>query len=130
MKTQFLVTFEFRYSDAPKHDGESEQYCNKKVTIGVFDTRDEANEAGNKELEKFEARFKLNPNYNKKERFSNNGGCFGSANTLISNLGYIQTPFTFYAKITELKYNDIDTVIDGVIDAAKRYRKYKKNLND
>lgn len=40
---KFLVTIEFRYSDAPKYEGESSQYITKEITIGVFDTRDEAN---------------------------------------------------------------------------------------
>ncbi len=48
---KFLVTIEFRYEDAPRYRDESYQYISKKITIGVFDTRDEANIEGNKSLE-------------------------------------------------------------------------------
>ena len=125
---QYLVTIEFRYSDAPKTGEESERYISKKITIGVFDTRELANEAGNKELDKFEAKFKMNPHYNKKERFSMRGGCFGSPNNLVTGLGYIQKPFDFYAKIERLKYGDIDEEIDDAISARKRYVEYKRSI--
>lgn len=127
---KFLVTIEFRYEDAPKYDGESPEHITKKITLGVFDTRDEANVSGNKALEVFEKHFNLNPNYNKKVRFSNNGGCFGSPKDLISNLAYLQTPFSFYAKITKLKYGDVEESILNAIEAVKRYREYQATEND
>lgn len=121
---KFLVTIEFRYSDAPKHEDDSPQYVNKKITLGVYDTRDEANESGNKALELFETKFKLNPYHNRKERFSNNGGPFGYPKDLITNLAYLQTPFSFYAKITTLKYEDIEHHINNAIEATKRYKTF------
>ena len=124
---KFLVTIEFRYNDSPKYEGESSQYISKKITIGVFDTRDEANTEGNKSLEVFEKYFKLNPHYNKKERFSNNGGSFGSPRYLISNVTWIQSPFAVYVKITKLKYDDVEESIIEAINATKRYRKYKES---
>lgn len=122
---KFLLTIEFRYQDSPKCSGQYSQHITKTITLGVFDTRDEANLNGNKALEIFEKRFKLNPNYNKKDRFSNNGGCFGYPKDLITNLGYIQTPFEFFAKITPLKYDDIEETINNVMDAVKRYKEFK-----
>jgi hypothetical protein len=124
---KYLVTIEFRYSDAPKYDYDYDSTSrNKEVTIGVYDDFDDACKGGNKVLEYLETKYKLNPNYNRKERFSKNGGCFGSKRTLISNLAYIQTPFTFYAKITTLKYEDsIEDVIDSVANSVSNYRKYK-----
>lgn len=120
---KYLVTIEFRYNDAPKYNGEHPEYISKTITLGVFDTRDEANLSGNKALEIFEKHFKLNPNYNyKKERFSNNGGCFGNPNDLITDLGYLQTPFSFFAKITPLKYNDVEQTIIDVIEATNMYK--------
>lgn len=119
---KYLLTIEFRYSDSP--DGESEKYMMKKVTLGVFDTRDEANTEGNKALEIFEKHFKLNPNYNSKERFSNRGGCFGTPKDLICNGAYVLTPFEFYAKITKLKYDDVEQTILSALEATKRYREY------
>jgi len=125
--TKELVTIEFRYNDAPKGDHDSD-YKNKKITIGVFDTFDEAATAGNKALEVFEKHFKLNPAWNRKERFSKNGGCFGEPQRLISALAYLQTPFDFYAKITKLTYADVDETINEVLEAVKRYKKYENSL--
>jgi len=126
---KYLVTLEFRYSDVPV--GEWDGECKiKKITIGIFDDFDRACIAGNKVLEMFEARFPLNPNYNVKERFSKNGGCFGFRKTLITNLGYLTTPFAFFAKITDLKIRDVDESIDEVLDAGIRCKKYRAEKDD
>src|SRR5574338_314108 len=89
---KFLLTIEVRYNDAPKYEDDGVQYLTKTITLGVFDTRDEANVTGNEALEIFEKYFKLNPNWNRKERFSNNGGPFGYPKDLVSNSAYLQTP--------------------------------------
>lgn len=123
---KFLVTIEFRYHDAPKYDEEYTPFHCKTITLGVCDTRDEANKIGNDGLVKFERHFKLNPHYNTKERFSNNGGCFGRPNDLITDSAYLLTPFSFFAKITKLNYADVDETIQGVMDAVKRAYEYKK----
>jgi len=121
MKTQFLTTIEFRYNDAPKYDDDNVQHLNKIVTLGVFDTIQEAQTAGNKVLELLESNYKLNPNYNIKQRLG-----LGRYNkNLITDLGYIKTPFSFYLKITELKYNDLEQVIIDATESIKRYKQFK-----
>ena len=122
--TKELVTIEFRYHDAPKGECDSE-YKSKKITIGIYDTLDEAIVEGNKALEVFEKHFKLNPAWNKKDRFSKNGGCFGYPQRLITPLAYLQTPFDFYAKITQLKYDDVEQTIVEALDAVKRYKEHR-----
>lgn len=117
--TKELVTIEFRYRDKPKNEDFS-GHKTKTITIGVFDTFDEAIIEGNKSLEIFEKKFKLNSAWKRKERFSKNGGCFGSANRLITDLAYLQTPFSFFAKITTLHYNEVEESINGVLEAIKR----------
>lgn len=126
MSTQqkHLVTIEFRYNDVSKDSSET-QHKFKTLTIGVFDTVDDAITEGNKALEVFEKHFKLNPHWNRKERFSKNGGAFGSMHNLISDSAYLTTPFTFYAKITKLNYYDVESTILEVVEATKRYRAYK-----
>jgi len=121
---KYLLTIEFRYSDAPKFENDLTSQ-NKTVTIGVFDEFDTAAIKGNEVLEVFEKHFKLNSHYNRKERFSKNGGCFGSPKTLITDLAYLQTPFSFYAKIETLNYLNIEQTILDVIESAKRYKEYK-----
>ena len=120
---KYLVTIEFRYSDAPDRFDSTTR--NKEITIGVFDAIDEAYTKGNEALTKLEGRFNLNPHYNKKERFSKNGGAFGSNKHLITNLRYLKTPFQFFAKITTLKFDSVESSIDDVLDSVKRYRDFK-----
>jgi len=120
----YLTTINLRYHDAPKPGNDNDQYIDKTITLGVFDTREEANEAGNKALEVFERYFKLNPNYNKRERFSSTGGLWGSPKDLISDLGYIKTPFAFYAKVTPLVYADVEQTILDAVAACNRHNEW------
>ncbi len=121
-----LVTIEYRYKRIPKSDIDCE-HTSKTITIGVFDGFHEACIHGNDALEALEARFSLHRypsgKYAKKERFSLNGGCFGSKVSLVTNLAYLKTPFNFFAKITELIHEDIDSCVDGILDEVKEYRK-------
>ena len=126
---KFLLTIEFRYHGMPKFE-EGGTARTSISAAGVYDDFNEACKEGNSLLENLENRFPLHvfPNGKgvaKKERFSKNGGCFGSKKDLISNLAYLTTPFDFYAKITTLKYDAIDSVVDEVIDSIKKYRVYK-----
>ena len=128
---KYLVKIEFRYSDAPKTEDESTSK-NKIITIGIYDTFEDACQNGNNLLEVLESKFELHqsPGCRKtsKERFSKNGGCFGSKKTLVANLAYLKTPFEFYATIETLKYSPIDEAIESVVSASKRYISYKKKL--
>ena len=120
---KFLVTIEFRFKDAPKFEDDYSSKS-KTVTIGVFDSFEDAANEGNKSLEIFEKHFDLNPHWERKERFSKSGGVFGSENNLITNTTYLQTPFSFYAKIQTLKYFNLEETILEVIEAEKRYKKF------
>lgn len=128
---KYLVQIEFRYLDAPKNEMHSTSK-NKFVTIGVYDTFEQACENGNKLLETLENKFELHifPSGAKatKERFSLNGGAWGGKKDLITDLAYLKTPFSFFAKITTLNYLDIDETINEVLGAGQRYREYKTNL--
>ena len=129
---KYLVRIDFRYFDAPETEDRT-TLKNKMVTIGVYDTFEDACQNGNNLLEVLESKFELYqfPDGRKasKERFSKNGGCFGSKNTLVTNLAYLKTPFAFYVKIETLKYNPIDEVIENVVSASKRYRNYKSEVS-
>jgi len=128
---KYLVTIEFRYRDKPKNENDC-SYKSKTITIGVYDTFNEACENGNNILEVMESKFKLHvfPSGEKakKERFSKNGGSFKSKKALITNLAYLQTPFQFFAQIKTLKYTNTNESIDDIVTAIKRY-KHSKNLN-
>jgi len=129
---KYLVTIEFRYTDEPTIL--RSEYKNKYVTIGVYDTFEDACLNGNLLLENLESKFKLHsyPDASKakRNRFSENDGCFGNKQDLVSNLAYLNTPFNFYAKIETLRYDCIDTSINEILDSVKRYRDYKKDQNN
>lgn len=131
--TKELVTIEFRYHDKPKYDRDSGS-ATKRITIGMFDTLDEAIIEGNKALEIFEKHFKIHkfPNGSeaKKDRFGKNNGCFGSPTRLITPLAYLQCPFDFYAKIEKLTYGDVEETITEVLEATKRYKEHKNSEQD
>jgi hypothetical protein len=131
---KYLVAIEFRYSDAPKFENDSGTSNSKTITIGVYDNFDEAIEKGNKALEKLESKFAIHtfPDGRKatKERFSKNGGCFGTANKLVTDLAYLKTPFSFYAKITTLKHLDLDEAIFDLIEARNRYVSFREKELD
>lgn len=127
---KYLVTIAFNYSDAPKYEGDY-NFKQEKITIGIYDTFNEACTNGNNLLEFLESKFELHqfPDGSKaskiKNRFSKNGGCFGGKHDLITNLAYLKTPFNFSAKIVTLKYKPIDEVVNNIIESVKRYRDYE-----
>lgn len=126
---KYIVTIEFRYSDAPRHEDDFTSR-NKEITIGIYDDFDSACIGGNDLIKSLESKFKLHVfpkgrGTAKKERFSKNGGAFGSKRDLITNLAYLQTPFAFFAKIKTLNYDPIDEVLDDVVSSCKRSRAYK-----
>jgi len=129
---KYLVKIEFRYYDAPEtEDGSTSK--NKILTIGIYDTFEVACKNGNNLLEVLESKFELHqfPNGTKapRERFSKNGGSFGSKKTLVTNLAYLKTPFAFYATIETLECSPINEAIENVVSASKRYINYKNNNN-
>ena len=120
-----LVTFEFRYNDKPENKDLS-QYKSKTVTIGVFDTIEEAFEEGNKALN------------NLKESFNfYNGDCFKKKvlfgrvfdERLVScskkNMG-----IDVYCKITQLSYDDLQATMDETFAAFERYKSYRDSERD
>ena len=125
---KYLVNVEFRYNDK-KPDRDEDNYESKTITIGVFDTLEEANTEGNKLLEILESNYPLHefPDGRKaaKERFSKHGGAFGSRKDLITNMAYLKTPFSFFARVKKLQYLDVQDTIDEALASCKRYRAYK-----
>ena len=96
--TKYLVKIEFRYNAKVPNEQDS-SYKRKEIAIAICETFDEATQKGNEALEIFEKHFESNKAYNRKERFSKNGGPFGTKEDLISNLGYLKNPFPFLLKL-------------------------------
>ena len=125
---KYLVKIEFRYYDVPETEGRSTSK-NKIVTIGIYNTFEDACQNGNNLLEVLESKFKLHqfPDGSKalKKRFSINRGYFGSEKVFLTHLAYLKTPFEFYASIETLKFNPINEVIEDVISASKKYKSHE-----
>ena len=116
--TKELLTIEFRYHEVPKSEYSCE-YVSKTITIGVYDTLEEAVKEGNKVLNKLSSKFKF------REAFGTNNGVFGSANRLVCDC-FRKCPEVF-CKIEQLKYDDISKVMDEVFDSEEKYRKWREN---
>lgn len=110
---KYLVTFEFRHYSNLKGGND------RIITIGHFETIEEAIKEGNLALEKFSKFFKPK----EKRWFSLNGGCFGLPNTLVANSEFEKVPFQVYAKITTLDYSDLENTIQDVIDKIREKNK-------
>lgn len=111
--TKELLTVEFRYRDV-KNDNVS--YENKTVTVGIYDTIEEAIENGNKILnvlsDKFEVRDKFKLNH-----------LFGFPKRLVTNTCY-QKGIEYFAKIEQLKFDNISDIVEHTFEAFKRYKKH------
>ena len=116
-KIKELLTIEFRYHAIPKSEYASESES-KKITIGVYDTLEDAVKEGNNVLKELSSRFKF------RESFGTHNGVFGSATRLVCDYfnGYPQV----FCKITQLKYDDIDEVLSEVFKCEMEYKKWDK----
>jgi hypothetical protein len=125
MLNKYVVKLELRYSDAPNDIGST--YRTNIITLGVFDDVQQAYTCGNESLAELEKHYPLNKNWNRKERFSANGGCFGSAKHLISDSGYLTTPFSFFLSIETLKHTLMMEAVQAAHDATIRYKTHREN---
>jgi hypothetical protein len=125
-KFMYLVDLELRYVDQPRDDRGYPDHVSKTITVGIYDTYEEAVEAGNAMLEtELETRFPLNKNWNKKNRFGEKYTMY-----LISDLAYLTTPFNFFAHIKKLEISSISEAVDEALKAGSRYKEWKKKEID
>ena len=102
-KLGYIAQVEFRYTE---ETSTSTLYKISNYTIGIYKHKSEAIIEANKILEQLELRYSLNPNGDKKERFKKDSF------NIISNLSYIDTPFSFYISIKPLITLDIKKTLD------------------
>jgi hypothetical protein len=121
MNSKELLTIEFRYHDKPRSEHYS-GYANKTITVGIFDTLEEAIDEGNKALDilskSFEVReddkFKLKHLY-----------LFGCPKRLVTNTCYPTKGIQYFAQITELKFDDLNETVNETFKALERYKEHK-----
>lgn len=115
-----LLTIEFRYHDKPDDAGFGE-YPTKTITIGVFDTLEEAVSEGNKALKVLSENFQVRAD----DRFKVHG-LFGCPHRLVTNCCYPTKGVQYFATITPLKFDDLSETIVETFKAFERYKQYKK----
>ena len=119
--TKELLTVEFRYHDVPKGDYDCE-YKSKTITIGVYDTLDEAIAEGNKILNVLSESFEVRSDDKFQKVF-----LFGGPKRLVTNCCYSTRGIQYFAKIDQLKFDDLSEMVKETFDAADRYRKHRKS---
>mgnify|MGYP003427497216 FL=1 len=115
-----LLTVEFRYDDVNVMKSEVD-YKNRTVTIGIYDSFDEAITEGNKALDKLYAFIK----FDSSDRFVKNH-LWGTPRRLVCSHRY-----DVFVKITQLKFEDIELFAAEVRNSSRRvYEFHKLNNKD
>lgn len=117
---KYLVTIEFRYKSKRVYEFGSRDniQVNKTITIGVFEDFDTACIEGNKALRVLENNFKLNVYFDGRVA-SGAEHSFKKQNTLVTNMGYLKTPFQFYAKIETLDFKSMEDSLKDLLNDLK-----------
>jgi hypothetical protein len=109
-----LLTIEFRYHVKLKNEN-SLEYRNKTITIGIFDSIEDAIIEGNKAIDVLSKRFEVRYD----DRFKLNH-LFGYPKKLVTNTCYPTKGIEYFAKITSLEFNDLNTVLDEIFRTANK----------
>ncbi len=112
-----LLDIEFRYSKVPKSEYDSD--CGSRtVTIGIYDSLEEAVKEGNNVLNKLKKWFKFNNCFKVH-------GLFGNPDRLVTNC-FSDQKVQFFAHIRKLEFLDIDNVIDEAFANSEKYSKWRE----
>jgi hypothetical protein len=117
-----LLTIEFRYYDIPINDNDTE-HRNKIVTIGIFDTLNEAIAEGNKCLDILSKSFEVR----KDDKFILKH-LFDSPKRLVTNTCYPTNNIQYFAHIQTLCFDNLSDTIDEVFTSTNKYKKYRNSL--
>lgn len=120
-----VVTIQFRYYDEPNCSQDS-GYREKTVLIGVFDTLKEAVDKGNEVIKTLSSHFEIRDDDCFKKSW-----IFGTPKRLVSNCCYPTNGVSYFANITQMEVDDIQTFVSEIFAAANRYKAWKeKEDND
>lgn len=120
MKTKELLTVEFRYVDAPEGYFDKTKDVSKTVTIGIYDTLNDAVDAGNEILKKLSKYFEVRSDDQFKTKCP-----WRLSGRLVTNICYPTKGVSYFAKITKLSFDDLETTVLEAFQGAERHRKYK-----
>lgn len=119
-----LVTIELRYEDRPVNEDVG-GYTTRTITIGIYDTLDEAIEQGNKAIEILSKYFEV-----RSDDYFDKNALFGMPRILVSNCCYRTQQIAYFAKITPLHFNDLEVAIKEAFAARERYVQYLKEKDE
>jgi len=120
---KYIVKVEFRYNAIPKSDSPyASDYYNKIITIGIYDSLEDAIKEGNKSLEVLKEKFKFN------ECFSKHGGPFGRPKGLVCNFENRNKP-QFFATIEALHFDDLASAMEDVFHEHERWLQKQGVIN-
>ena len=119
-----MVSIEFRYHDKPKSHLFSGSK-DKTITIGIFDTLEEAIVEGNKALDVLAKSFEVRSD----DRIVLKG-LFGAPTKLVTNCCYPTKGIQYFAKIVTLKFDDLSETIYETFKAFDVYKEYKQAEQD
>jgi hypothetical protein len=111
-----MLGVEFRYHKVAKSEYGSE-YETKKITIGIYDSLEEAIEEGNKTLDKLSNKFKF-----RGDRFGKTNGILGGPNRLVTDL-YTNDGIEVFVFIVQLKFDDVEEALAEAFKSEAEYRK-------
>lgn len=115
-----LVTIELRYEDRPVNEDVG-GYTTRTITIGIYDTLDEAIEQGNKAIELLSKYFEV-----RSDDYFVKNALFGMPRTLVSNCCYRTQQIAYFAKITPLHFDDLEAAVKEAFASRERYKKYQQ----
>lgn len=119
-----LITIELRYEDRPVNE-DIGGYTTRTITVGIYDTLDEAIEQGNKAIELLSKYFEV-----RSDDYFVKNALFGMPRTLVSNCCYRTQNITYFAKITPLHFDDLEGAIKEAFAARERYAQYLKDREE
>ena len=119
--TKELLTIEFRYRDKRKSSEFSGREI-KIVTIGIFNTLEEAIIEGNKTLSVLSKSFEVRADDKFKLKC-----LFGNPQRLVTNTCYPTKGVEYYVKITQLKFDDLNETINETFKAFERYKEFENS---
>lgn len=122
MKTQEILTVEFRYMDAPQDGLDLADHRTEVVTIGIYDTLEEAIKEGNKTLGLLSKYFEVRHDDKFKKVH-----LFGSPKRLVTNTCYSTKGIQYFAQIKQHKFSDLVNVVGECFDSADRWIKWTKD---
>lgn len=111
-----LLTIKFEYRSVPAWETDN-GYREKKIAIGIFDTLDEAIEAGNKVIMTLSELLGVDDG----DCFSKNGLFGGFPVRVVGNHFYRPKKVFYRAEITHLAFDDLHDTIKEVVEEREKY---------